>query len=207
MADALDDDWWTPVADIPEKPKKQKRSLELESTPDTTEPKPPKKKKKKKKTILEEPTQCTLEALNEFLDTEFSGKLSKLELDELLLDDSCFIEAPVYEQSSEISDFSTYLLSAIPTWEKQKRKVGETRGSPALIVVAAGGQRAADLLRGAKLFRGSNCRSMKLFAKHLKLSEQAQQLSSQVVHICVGTSHRITKLIDSGALSRTHDRY
>jgi len=43
----------------------------------------------------------------------------------------------------------------------------------------------------------------KLFAKHMKLKEQVEALSSQKMAMAIGTPHRIAALADAGALVRT----
>lgn len=72
-------------------------------------------------------------------------------------------------------------------------------GSPALLVISLGALRSLELLRGLKMFtRG--CRAVKLFAKHMKVEEQAALLKARV-NIACGTPSRIKKLIDMEALS------
>lgn len=73
------------------------------------------------------------------------------------------------------------------------------KGSPAVLILTYAAARAADMLKTLSCFK---CRIGKLFAKHLKVSEQIQQLQSgPTPPIAVGTPARLLQLLDSGALS------
>jgi len=51
------------------------------------------------------------------------------------------------------------------------------------------------------------CKTVKLFAKHIKVSEQELTLESQVVHFGIGTPSRILKLLQNGSLKTSRLKY
>lgn len=51
------------------------------------------------------------------------------------------------------------------------------------------------------------CRVGKLFAKHIKASEQAEQLERLFFPVSVGTPGRVKKLLEMNALSLQHTRF
>ncbi|KAF9586540.1 hypothetical protein BGW38_002537 [Lunasporangiospora selenospora] len=73
------------------------------------------------------------------------------------------------------------------------------KGSPVVLIVASSGVRAVDVIRGLPLFAEAS-KVGKLFAKHLKIEEQAYFLENYCTHICVGTPNRIEKLVSDGSL-------
>ncbi|KAF9115845.1 hypothetical protein BGX27_006086 [Mortierella sp. AM989] len=73
------------------------------------------------------------------------------------------------------------------------------KGSPVVLIVSSSGVRAVDVVRALPLFAEA-AKVGKLFAKHLKVSEQAYFLKNTSTHICVGTPNRIEKLIVDGSL-------
>ncbi|KAF9430327.1 cms1 ribosomal small subunit [Podila epigama] len=91
-----------------------------------------------------------------------------------------------------------------PKKKNEKKKPLETskdlpKGSPVVLIVSASGSHAVDVIRALPLFSEA-AKVGKLFAKHLKVSEQVYFLENTVTHISVGTPNRIEKLIEDGAL-------
>ncbi|KAF9104828.1 hypothetical protein BGX29_001169 [Mortierella sp. GBA35] len=88
--------------------------------------------------------------------------------------------------------------------KKEKKKPLESvdnlpRGAPVVLIVSASGIRAVEVIRALPLFAEA-AKVGKLFAKHLKVSEQVHFLENTCTHICVGTPNRVDKLISDGAL-------
>ncbi|KAF8984953.1 hypothetical protein BGZ46_006440 [Entomortierella lignicola] len=73
------------------------------------------------------------------------------------------------------------------------------KGSPVVLIVSSSGIRAVDVVRALPLFAEA-AKVGKLFAKHLKVSEQTYFLKNTCTHICVGTPNRVEKLIADGSL-------
>lgn len=71
--------------------------------------------------------------------------------------------------------------------------------SPQVLVVCIGATRAVALF--PHLRRRLHCRVAKLFARHLKVEEQAKMLDEADFPVAIGTPNRFLKLIEHGALS------
>jgi len=231
MADALNDDWFVQedivddgdVSDGPgdqsddvtknEKPTKQKkkkgdRKRKMKDGEETSKVEKKKKKKRKKKPAkpndgTELPS--TAQALWNYFEEELKKTLSELELSEIRPEhDEWFLKPDV-----EHENISSYLKEVIEDWQSDmdshtKLKI---KSSPAMLIISSGGQRAADLLRETKAFRGEQCKCTKLFAKHFKVSEQVKYLKSNIVHLGVGTPNRILKLIEEDGLDLSNVKY
>jgi protein CMS1 len=78
-----------------------------------------------------------------------------------------------------------------------KEPPAEALRAPAIVIVTHSAIRATDLVRGLKEFDKA-AKIGKLFAKHLKVEDQARFLGERPIHIAVGTPHRIKELIDLG---------
>lgn len=108
----------------------------------------------------------------------------------------------------KLEQFSPYLMNVAAAWEKQcslltKKSI---RGSPAMLILTSSAVRAVDLLRHASSFKGDH-KSVKLFAKHFKVNEQVKLLNENVVHLAVGTPHRVSALIENGSLKIEELKY
>ncbi|XP_065649934.1 protein CMSS1 isoform X4 [Hydra vulgaris] len=167
-----------------------------------------KKQKKKKLTTQENTLAPNVESLWAYFEKELGKTLSCIELEDIKPDHDSWV---IGEDSPKVIDenfqLSSYLKTIVPNWEKVCKKVQHKPGSPVMLIITSGGQRAADLLRKASDFRGENCKSMKLFAKHFKINEQADFLNKNVIHLGVGTPNRVAKLIELGNLSIKHLSY
>ena len=76
-------------------------------------------------------------------------------------------------------------------------------GSPAIVVVCAGANRACELLKHISVLR---VRAGKLFSRHLKIEDQQRLLSNQAYSVVVGTPARMLKLAKQGHLKMSHCR-
>ncbi|XP_072953426.1 uncharacterized protein [Typha angustifolia] len=150
-------------------------------------------------------TSPAAEQLRFFLHCYQTGtktKLSPLELD--VYSDSCMVEL-TEGVDQNVDYFSDHVKAAFGTSWKEvlcEGKLSEgvvNAGSPALLVISTSALRTLELLRGLKPFT-RECRPVKLFAKHMKVEEQATLLKGRV-NIACGTPSRIKKLIDMEALS------
>ena len=72
------------------------------------------------------------------------------------------------------------------------------KGSPHTLVVCGAGLRAADLTRALRPFQTKDALVAKLFAKHIKLKEAIETVSTSRIGIGVGTPQRIMDLVDQG---------
>lgn len=79
----------------------------------------------------------------------------------------------------------------------------ELFGCPIVVIVAASATRCTQIIKSisAKLIK---VKVAKLFAKHIKVSEQITMLSKEYFPVAIGTPHRVQKLIEVGALHLSH---
>ena len=81
---------------------------------------------------------------------------------------------------------------------KEAASSGEL-GCPTVLVLCASSLRASQVFNRMKgLLR---CPHIKLFAKHLKIQDQVEQLGKELFPVAVGTPGRVLKLAELGALS------
>ncbi|KAJ2470202.1 hypothetical protein EV174_006145 [Coemansia sp. RSA 2320] len=71
-------------------------------------------------------------------------------------------------------------------------------GAPQVLVICSSALRVIDLVK--KLRPVSKRAVLKLFSRHIKISEQQKTLKSTAVDIAVGTPNRILKLLTEGSL-------
>ncbi|CAO3592589.1 unnamed protein product [Absidia cylindrospora] len=111
---------------------------------------------------------------------------------EALVDNSKF------KQDHTMEELPSYIKFAVMRHKKlTKKPVGF--GSPLIIVATHSAIRAADLSRGLQSF-ADMARIAKLFAKHIKMQEQIELLTTTPIHLAVGTPQRLLALAEQGAL-------
>jgi protein CMS1 len=92
-----------------------------------------------------------------------------------------------------------------PSWKKDFRnKDWRYDKSPRFLIISASALRAVELL---KHFGSFQCKVAKLFAKHMKIQDQADQLERMFLPIAVGTPGRVKALLEIKALSLEHTRH
>ncbi|XP_076466631.1 uncharacterized protein C3orf26 homolog [Babylonia areolata] len=97
-----------------------------------------------------------------------------------------------------------YLKEVLPGWQVAVEKAKLSPGSPLLLVLCSSAIRAVQLNRELKSFLGKDCKTAKLFAKHMKLEEQKTFLEKKVCHASIGTPNRVQALLESGSLKLDH---
>ncbi|XP_057308466.1 protein CMSS1-like [Hydractinia symbiolongicarpus] len=169
-----------------------------------------KKKKKKNSCAVEEienlPPTVTL--LWDFFESELNKSLTTLEIEDLKpSNDDWFLDESTSERDTK--EMSAYLSNVISDWTDKCVKLTEDdlHSSPILLIVTLSAIRAVDVLRATSTFRGEKCKTMKLFAKHIKVNEQLERLKTNVVHLGVGTPNRISKLIEEGGINTKRLKY
>jgi len=87
-----------------------------------------------------------------------------------------------------------------PNWGSEFCSVaGREVGHPSALYISSGALGALEMIRACPDI-SSRCQIAKLFAKHIKLPEQAALLSSKAVCIGAGTPNRIARLVEDGVL-------
>ncbi|XP_028848239.1 protein CMSS1 isoform X2 [Denticeps clupeoides] len=164
-----------------------------------------KKRRKKKKTITDvlaasESKPASPAELQKLLQAHLSTTCSVIEQDELSLQDSSFLTSNDLTHS-----LSSYLKEVCPKWAKLQKHHTATR-SLVIVIVCSSALRTIELIKQLTAFKGG-AKVLKLFAKHIKLKEQLDQLGKGVAHIGVGTPARLSTLIDREGLSLDSLRY
>nr|XP_018667799.1 protein CMSS1-like isoform X1 [Ciona intestinalis] len=214
MADNLSEEWWqTAVSDEEEgasddgERKEMKRKLNEPTSgivvSENEEPEVKKKKRRNRKRITEAklPDQGDSPTmLRDYLKLHFS-KLSKLEFEDISLTESNFTACNIDKEHTTTS----YFKQIAPKWHRLSTAHSH-KMSPLIIVVCGNALRASKFNTEAKTFKGKDARSIKLFARHMKIDDQIKLLRENVIHFAVGTPERIRSLILQDALSLEHTR-
>ncbi|XP_030852478.1 uncharacterized protein C3orf26 homolog [Strongylocentrotus purpuratus] len=188
--------------------KKRKQPPTSEEQENKEQAKKAKKKKKKKNltthlaSVGDQPG--TKDDLQVSMATYYHDDLSTVEMEELILDDDCFL-APNYDKDP----VSGYLSRNIPTWTDmvdEHKKEKTSNHSSIVLLLTSSAKRAVDLNRDTQAFKGT-CVTAKLFAKHLRISEQEKYLSSHRVQFAVATPHRVSSLLESGSFTMEDMKY
>jgi hypothetical protein len=108
-------------------------------------------------------------------------------------------------QSSKKNSFVTAMEFGIPSFRQMIKATTTTGapGAPTVVVICAAAKRAADVINF--ISKDVKCKIGKLFAKHFKVQDQVTALQ-QHFPIVVGTPHRLSKLMELGALTLTDTR-
>eukprot|EP00062_Callorhinchus_milii_P010938 gi/632956358/ref/XP_007893917.1/ PREDICTED: protein CMSS1 isoform X2 [Callorhinchus milii] len=189
--------------------KKSKKQIECFLDPEveeeTVQQPPTKTRRRRKKKISDvladsAPKPATSDDLQNLIVQHFKGERSVIELEAMKLPDSCFL------QSNDLTHtLSSYLKQVCPKWVKLSKSHTEKK-SVLMLIMCSSALRALKLIRMLSAFK-SDSKTLKLFAKHIKIEEQVKLLSSGVVHLGVGTPGRIRSLIDQDALSLQSLKY
>ncbi|XP_069886496.1 protein CMSS1 isoform X3 [Dipodomys merriami] len=185
---------------VPALSKKTKQPKECFLTqPKETKEDAIKTRKRRKKKITDilaksEPKPGIPEDLQKLIKDYYSSNRSVIELEELNLPDSCFLQANDLTHS-----LSSYLKEICPKWMKLRKNHTEKK-SLLMLIICSSAIRALELIRSMTAFRGDS-KVMKLFAKHIKVQEQVKLLEKRVVHLGVGTPGRIKELIKQDGLN------
>uniref|UniRef100_UPI003AAE3A51 protein CMSS1 isoform X3 n=1 Tax=Centroberyx gerrardi TaxID=166262 RepID=UPI003AAE3A51 len=200
------------VTEKPAKAKKRKKSEQKECLVAQEEKKPNEddkstkpKKRRKKKTITDvlassEPKPGCPADLQNLVTQYFSDKRSVIELEELKLQDSCFLNSNDLTHS-----LSSYLKEICPKWAKIQKQHTE-KSSVVLLIVCSSALRTIELIKQLTTFKGE-AKVLKLFAKHIKVEEQVKLLQKGITHIGVGTPGRLSALIEKEGLNMQALRY
>jgi protein CMS1 len=219
-ADDLAEDWWeqpedqsSSVTEPAVKKRKDTTSEQRSKGEDLVHSEQKKKKRKKKpveKKLQREKLQSfedqhsaiyQYQVLSSALQKYYKKKLTEFEIDQIELYESWFVDCRRFSPDEENSEkyFPAFFKSVYSKWDKHLSKLNSV-GSPLVLLVGSAALRLQSLNRAAKPVLGK-CVVAKLFAKHIKISEQETFLQSKVVGFAIGTPNRVAKLISSGDLN------
>ncbi|XP_071801143.1 protein CMSS1-like [Asterias amurensis] len=220
MGDDLGDEWWLDPSDTSKNDENDdlagkseirgvshtKRKAESENNEGGQ--KSSKRKRRTKQKISEylsksTPKPATPKEVLTKMDGYFKQKLSPLELEDLQLAESDFLE-----HNASSLPLSSYLETAVPRWGRdlEAKRPKETK-TCLLLVISSSARRAVDVNRDANDFKGKQCVSAKLFSKHMKIQEQTSFLAKNRTQFAVGTPNRIAALLQQEALNLSGTRY
>ncbi|KAI8578804.1 hypothetical protein K450DRAFT_245602 [Umbelopsis ramanniana AG] len=170
---------------------------------------PTKKKKKRKPKKNNDPFQGVdvsskpvAEQYEYILDRQKRAKStwSAIEHDEQAPAISAFLDSQKFTSPHTIEFLPSFVKFGAAGHKKLlKEPPVEAMAAPAIIIITHSAIRATDLVRGLKEFDKA-AKIAKLFAKHLKVEDQARFLAESRLHFAVGTPHRVKELIELGHL-------
>ncbi|XP_078089010.1 protein CMSS1 isoform X2 [Mustelus asterias] len=173
---------------------------EVEEIPGTSPLKKRRRRKKISDIVSSTPQPAVPADLQNMITQHFKYERSVIELEELKLPDSYFLE------SNDLTHtLSSYLKQVCRKWVKLCKNHTENK-SVLMLIICSSALRALEMIRLITAFKG-DCKAVKLFAKHIKVEEQIKWLSKGAVHLGVGTPGRIRNLIDRDGLSLQSLKY
>lgn len=135
----------------------------------------------------------------------FRPEMSMFEAEDVHIPERAILDTTRWEKPRTTDNIADFVEQyAAPRRKKKKgpklSDAPEGKGNPHTLVVAASGQRAADLTRALRRFQTKECMVAKLFAKHTKLKEAVDTVKKTRMGVGVGTPQRIFDLLDDGTL-------
>ncbi|KAJ9109335.1 hypothetical protein QFC21_000664 [Naganishia friedmannii] len=172
--------------------KKKKRKLKTKERSE---------KRKVREAEALQPSEMTVSQLDEWLYDnlkEAYPKASEMELADLRIPPGSIMSTREWSDKRDLTTLPAFIQKQLPPLPKNIKK----EGSPSIVVFSLSGMRCADVVRS---LRSMNPKApgeiAKLFAKHLKVSEQIEYLQKTKICIAAGTPNRIGKILaDSDAL-------
>lgn len=128
-----------------------------------------------------------------------SGKLSLIQREEMRFDDSHIVlpdESTSIVPNPQFDNLSEFIKATLPTWKKQLD--WRNKKNTAVLIISSSAIRVTHMLRALKPL---NIKVNKLFAKHMKIEQQAEMLRKSPGPISIGTPNRIKALLDNESLS------
>ncbi|CAK4460548.1 unnamed protein product [Aphanomyces euteiches] len=180
------------VAEVAKEPTK-KRTANAQNEEDL----PKKKKQKKSLKGLQNMTQTELfKIVNDVYTKMYGDNLTPHEIANGLTEAHMTV-VPNFGKHT-LESLSRFLRSICPAWKSLFKGKGiKDKASPILIIVCASALRAVEVGKALASFK---CHVAKLFGKHIKVSEQVQNLK-RFHPIAIGTPGRIKTLLEMKALS------
>ncbi|KAF2724666.1 hypothetical protein K431DRAFT_281617 [Polychaeton citri CBS 116435] len=138
----------------------------------------------------------------------FQSEASLVELEDIYIPGKAILDTTAWEGSRTSDQLPAFIerFSGLRRTKKGGKlaDAAKEKGSPHTLVVAASGQRAADLSRDLRGLQTKQAKVMKLFAKHIKLKDAIKGVKETRTNVGVGTPQRIIDLLEDGALSMQH---
>ncbi|KAI9496055.1 U3-containing 90S pre-ribosomal complex subunit-domain containing protein [Zychaea mexicana] len=166
-----------------------------------------KKNKQKKKRKVNDPFRSLDHVYKADRETQFQyvqdrqrsalPNLTQVELEEQILPEDQFVNNAQFKQPEHTLDTLPNYIKFGMLHHKKLDKKPQDPAAPTVLVLTHAAMRAADLARAMKPLG----KVAKLFAKHMKVKEQAEFLQKDPVHLGVGTPNRIKALVEQEHLN------
>ncbi|OCK81819.1 hypothetical protein K432DRAFT_325441 [Lepidopterella palustris CBS 459.81] len=197
--------------------KKRKRETDIESKKEKKSAK--RRKNKKPKNIQDEDLNEELginvafarmdsQLLADYINqrtAHYETDLSTVELDDRYIPARAIQDSSSFDKPRTTDHLATFLRQCCGKLRPVPQGIN---GSPHTLVITAAGLRAADITRALKTGLPkegiSKPQVAKLFAKHIKLKEAIDSCTKSSMDFGVGTPHRISELLENGALKCTN---
>eukprot|EP00002_Diphylleia_rotans_P039885 TRINITY_DN9368_c0_g1_i1.p1 TRINITY_DN9368_c0_g1~~TRINITY_DN9368_c0_g1_i1.p1 ORF type:complete len:375 (-),score=108.36 TRINITY_DN9368_c0_g1_i1:69-1193(-) len=146
--------------------------------------------------------------VNDRMKKFFSKQLSEIELSDLQLDESHFVQLEDTLAKSIKSKFIDWKkrFNSETSRPNEANDAEGYRGAPVVVIITHSAIRAVDIYKSLGEFTTIG-QVAKLFAKHIKLQEHVEMLQNKIIKIAVGTPNRILKLAEMGELRFTCAQY
>ncbi|KAH7469299.1 hypothetical protein PRIC1_000106 [Phytophthora ramorum] len=138
--------------------------------------------------------------VNEAYTKHRGGQMTSLELADGLNEMHFVVPQGLGKHKLEL--LPAYIHHLLPTFKRDFAGKGKRRDkSPYFLILCSSALRCVEVIKHLTPFK---CRVGKLFAKHMKVAEQATQLAKTYLPMAVGTPARVKKLLEMDALSLQH---
>lgn len=127
------------------------------------------------------------------------GDLSTIELEDLSLPATAFLDTIDFGEPRVVKNLSTFLQKFTPGG-KEELSICKEIASPHTILLTSSAIRTTDLVRAVREYGTEDNKIAKLFAKHMKLKKMSQYVQNTRFGIGSGTPKRIQDLIEDDAL-------
>jgi len=131
--------------------------------------------------------------------TRFNSDKTAIELADLYISPNSIKDTTSWTEMRNLEKLPDFLEQFAAEPERLS-EAPKAKGSPHTIVVTGAGLRAADIVRSLRKYQSKNNTVAKLFAKHIKLQESVEFLTTHRTGVAVGTPKRLTDLVENGAL-------
>ncbi|TFL06902.1 U3-containing 90S pre-ribosomal complex subunit-domain containing protein [Pterulicium gracile] len=132
-------------------------------------------------------------------------KMSPIELMDVRIPATSIADTTSWTGQRTLDQLSNFILEVLPSLRKRLEQRSKTNAAPTLLFLTSAALRVADVtrvLKSSQLQGDKGGEVAKLFAKHIKISEQVTYLKRTKVGAAAGTPGRVGKLLcETDALS------
>ncbi|KAG8984498.1 hypothetical protein FRB90_005298 [Tulasnella sp. 427] len=128
----------------------------------------------------------------------FGSGISDLELADMSIPESSIVDTSQYTKPHTKDTLPEFIRQVVPSLYARLKDKPKINGAPVALVVSGAALRVADLVRSCRPLKGPRGGEIaKLFAKHMKVSEQVEYLQQTPISVAIGTPDRLGKLLSA----------